>query len=131
MPALSPDTARELRKRLDAARADILGHIQARRASPGEPPPVAPAAHLGQPDDMAQATYLGDNEMALLGQEQALLRDIDSALVRLEEGAANVCIVCGRDIPDEWLLAVPTVQTCVQCQQHIEMEEGRTRGPTM
>ena len=131
MPALSPDTAAELRRRLDAARQDILEHIALRKAGPDEPPAVSTAAHLGQPDEMAQASYIGDNEMAQLGQEQGLLRDIDSALVRLEEGAANVCTVCGNDIPDERLLAIPTAQTCVPCQQRLETESGAGHGPTM
>ncbi|WP_156116642.1 hypothetical protein [Massilia sp. 9096] len=31
----------------------------------------------------------------------------------------------------EAALARPTVQTCVQCQERIEQEQGGGRGPTM
>lgn len=131
MPSLSPDTGRELRKRLDAARRDIIDHIRSRNTGDEGPPPVAPAAHLGQPDDMAQASYIGDNEMAQLGHEQAVLRDIDSALARLAEGVANVCTMCGEDIPEERLLSMPTAHTCVECQQRMEADESTPRAPSM
>lgn len=131
MPTISPDTAAELHRRLDAARQDIVAHIRSRLEGADEPAAISLLAHLGQPDDMAQAAYLGDNEAALLGQEQALLHDIDSARVRLNEGVANVCEVCGEDIPDERLLAIPTARTCVRCQQEIESAGGQPRAPTM
>ena len=131
MPPLAPATAAELRRRLDAARQDVIEHIRSRAAAPDELASIAPAAHLGQPGDMAQATYLGDNEMAQLGQEQELLRAIDSAIARLGEGAANVCTICGKDIPEERLLAMPTAHTCVPCQERLETETGAGHGPTM
>ncbi|SHH71703.1 TraR/DksA family transcriptional regulator [Massilia sp. CF038] len=128
MPTLSASTTAQLRQRLIAARAEVLPHIQGRTESPEEAP-VSLRAHLGQPDDMAQASNVGDNEMAQLGQEQALLRDIDSALARLDEGVANVCIVCGNSIPDERLLALPTAQTCMPCQQRTEAQGQGPQGP--
>jgi RNA polymerase-binding transcription factor DksA len=123
--------AAELRKRLDTARAEVLPHIQGRTEGEGDATPVSLRAHLGQPDDMSQAANVGDNEMAQLGQEQTLLRDIDSAIARLDEGVANVCISCGNTIPDERLLAMPTAQTCMPCQQRIEAENRSPHGPTM
>jgi DnaK suppressor protein len=131
MPALSPSTADELRRLLDAARENVVGHIRPRLESTDEPPPVSSIAHMGQPDDVSQASEISDNEMAQLNQEQGLLRDIDSALRRLDEGVANVCGVCGQDIPDARLLAMPTAQTCVRCQERIEKQEHTPHGPSM
>lgn len=131
MPTLSPELAKELRQRLDAARSDVVAHIRSRLADSGEPAAVSLLAYLGQPDDMSQASNLGDNELAQLGQEQGLLSAIDSSIRRLDEGVANVCIVCGQEIPDERLLAIPTAQTCIDCQQRIETMEHTPRGSTM
>ena len=33
--------------------------------------------------------------------------------------------------PEQRLLATPTVQTCIPCQERIEQEDGTGRGPTM
>lgn len=131
MPSLAPGTAAELRKRLVAARHDIIEHIRLRTEGPDELLAVGASEHLSEPDDMAQATYMGDNDLAQLSREQAQLRDIDSAIARLEEGAANVCAICGNDIPDERLLAMPTALACVQCQQRLESASGAGHGPTM
>lgn len=131
MATLSPSTASELRRRLDAARRDLVAHVRARLEATDEPAAISLFAKLGQPDDMAQASYLADNEVALLGREQGLLRDIDSAIARLDNGVANMCMVCGQSIPDERLLATPTVQTCVACQQRLEAQVHAPRAPTM
>jgi DnaK suppressor protein len=131
MPALSPDVSAELGKRLRESRADLVGHIRARLEGSDEPAAISTLAHLGQPDDMSQADYLGSNEMALLSHEQSLLRAINAAIVRLEEGIANLCVVCGNDIADQRLLAMPTVQTCIGCQERIEKNERLAPGPTM
>jgi RNA polymerase-binding transcription factor DksA len=63
--------------------------------------------------------------------ESNLLQAIDVALGRLETGGYGVCVSCGQDIPEARLLATPTVQTCIACQEQIEKEQGTGRGPTM
>ncbi len=131
MTALSPSQTDELREQLRSARRDLVGHIRPRLEGADDPAAVSLRAHLGQPDDMSQAMEIGDNEMALLGQEQAQLRDLDSALARLEQGAANVCSVCGQDIPFERLQALPTAHTCVRCQARNEQADHVPPAPTM
>lgn len=131
MTQLSSSVAEQLRQRLNDSRTEVLGHIRARLEGSDEPNAVSLLAHLGQGDDMAQAIEIGDNEMALLGQEQHLLRDIDSAIGRLDAGNANECTVCGMDIPDERLLAIPTAKTCIACQERIEAQTHSHGGPTM
>ena len=131
MPTLSSSTAAALRKQLDAARDDVVAQIRTRLESSDEPAAVSLLAHLGQPDDVSQAATIRDDETALLGQEQSLLHAIDSARARLDEGAANVCTICGGEIPDDRLLALPTAQTCVACQQQAEADAQTPRAPTM
>lgn len=131
MPTLSPSTAAALRKRLDTSRDDVVAQIRSRLDGSDEPAATSLLAHLGQPDDVSQAANIRDDETMLLGQERNLLRAIDSARRRLDEGVANVCTVCGDDIPDERLLALPTAQTCLDCQRGAEAEERTPPAPTM
>ena len=61
---------------------------------------------------------------------------IDVALGRLESGAYGICVSCGCDTPQPRLVATPTVQTCIACQERIEKEQIEKdqhtgRGPTM
>jgi len=132
MPPISPELHEELGKRLRQSREDILATVHARTdGDTDDRPAISPNAHMGQNDDAPTGEMLSHNEEHLAEHETNMLHEIDAAIGRLESGGAGVCVVCGCDIPEERLLATPTVQTCIQCQERIEKEEGTGRGPTM
>ena len=45
----------------------------------------------------------------------ATVTEIDQALERLDAGTYGNCLVCGNEIPQERLLAVPWAALCVPC----------------
>lgn len=126
---ISQELSAELGRRLRQSREDVLAAVRARIG--GEDPTIAPASHTGQNEDRSQAEMISHNEEHFAEHETALLHDIDVALGRLESGAAGICVECGREIPEDRLLATPTVQTCIECQQLLEKEQRTGRGPTM
>lgn len=122
----------ELGKRLRKSREDIQAAVRSRTdAAPDEQPAISPGSHIGQGDDMPTAEMISHDEEHLADHDSALLHEIDAALGRLESGGIGICVECGRDIPEARLLATPTVQTCVPCQERLEREQGTGRGPTM
>jgi len=130
--SLSQAVHEQMRQRLHQAREDLLGAVRARTTSADdEAPSIAPLAHQGQNDDGATSQMISHDEVQLAEHDQQSLHAIDVALGRLESGAAGICEVCGCQIPDERLLATPTVSTCIGCQDRIEKESGMGRGPTM
>jgi DnaK suppressor protein len=132
MPPISPQLHEELGKRLHDSRQAVLDAVRSRTtAADDEQPTIGPGAHIGQGDDMSTAEMLSHDAEHYAEHESNLLQDIDAALGRLESGGIGICVSCGRDIPEERLLATPTVQTCVPCQERIEQEQGTGRGPTM
>jgi len=132
MPPISPTLHEELGKRLRKSREDLLATVRARTdAAPDEQPSIAPGPHRGQNDDAPTAEMISHDEEHLAGHDADLLHEIDGALARLDSGGIGVCVSCGRDIPEARLLATPTVQTCVPCQERIEKERRTGRGPTM
>jgi DnaK suppressor protein len=46
---------------------------------------------------------------------EAMLRDVDRALVKLEEGTYGICDRCGKLIPEERLEARPWSVLCIDC----------------
>ena len=44
---------------------------------------------------------------------EQILREIDDALARIEDGSYGTCTVCGEEIPRERLEAVPYATLCV------------------
>ena len=132
MPPISPELHDELGKRLRQSREDALATVHARTdGDTDDRPAISPNAHMGQNDDAPAGEMLSHNEEHFAEHEANLLHEIDAALGRLESGGIGICVVCGVDIPEERLLATPTVQTCLPCQEQIEKEQGTGRGPTM
>jgi DnaK suppressor protein len=52
---------------------------------------------------------------AHIGRVADRLRDIEAALVRLDEGGYGICQRCGQQIPAGRLAARPSAATCVAC----------------
>jgi RNA polymerase-binding transcription factor DksA len=132
MPPISPQLHEELDKRLHKSRADLQAALRARTdGDTDDRPAISPNAHMGQNDDAPTGEMLSHNEEHLAEHETSLLHEIDAAIGRLDSGAIGICVSCGRDIPEARLLATPTVQTCIACQERIEKEQRTGRGPSM
>jgi len=126
---LTAEVSEEAGRRLRKMRDDILHAARSRIDSPpGERPAVGPGAHVGQPDDMPTGEMISHDEEHYAEHETALLHDIDVALGRLESGGYGICVECGREIAPERLLATPTVQTCIECQNRLDREKERRDG---
>jgi DnaK suppressor protein len=54
----------------------------------------------------------------------SLLRQIQDALSRIEEGTYGLCQDCGERISHQRLEAVPWAERCVQCQDRRSAEEA-------
>jgi DnaK suppressor protein len=61
-------------------------------------------------------------------QRRTVLRRIDEALRRIEDGSFGECANCGGEIPSLRLQALPWTQFCLRCQEEIE-REGRASFP--
>jgi DnaK suppressor protein len=68
------------------------------------------ADHAGEMVDRELDESLGANA----GQ---IVREIDRALARIDDGTYGLCARCGREIPEERLEAVPYATLCVSCKQ--------------
>ena len=71
------------------------------------------------PDLGEQASRTGGNlvELQLINDQANLLRKIDFALKRLDEGTYRTCTSCGNEIPLERLRAKPSASLCLACQE--------------
>ena len=132
MPPISQSLHEEVAQRLQQSREATLATVRTRiDADAGDPPQIGPGAHMVTGDDSPEAEMTAHDEQHFADHETALLHEIDAAIGRLESGGYGICTSCGCDIPEQRLLATPTVQTCIACQERIEKDEGGGRGPTM
>ena len=59
---------------------------------------------------------------SLSENEQKKLREINEALKRIEEGVYGKCVVCGKEIEEKRLNAIPEAKKCIDCKM---LEEKR------
>jgi RNA polymerase-binding transcription factor DksA len=51
-----------------------------------------------------------------------MLRDVTSALQRIEDGSFGACERCGEAISEKRLEALPFARYCIDCQRLVEEE---------
>lgn len=82
------------------------------------------------PDPTDQAVAELDNNflLKLRGREQKLLKKIDEAIARIEDGSYGVCESCGEQISIKRLEARPVTTLCIECKTRQEQEEKLQEG---
>ena len=75
------------------------------------------------PQDFAeQATELENQEVLVALDREVTdeLRKIERALKRIESDEYELCVICGEEIPEARLQAIPTTDRCVACATKAE-----------
>ena len=70
--------------------------------------------HLGE---TATATLDREIDYSLEENSEQVLRAIDAALRRIEEGTFGICETCGAPISEERLEAIPYATQCIDCRR--------------
>ena len=92
-----------MRAVLEAERAELTSQL----AEHGDVPFDENFADSGQ-----VAAEQGEHR-ALVGRLQETLRDVDIALKKLDEGTFGKCEVCGEEIAEARLEAMPAARYCI------------------
>jgi len=59
-----------------------------------------------------------------LDRESKLLKEVNAAMKRVEEGSYGTCLRCDEEIPEKRMKAVPWAAYCVPCQESIERQRA-------
>jgi DnaK suppressor protein len=115
------DTA-QVRTRLEEERGRVAAAIEnLRQQHPGsmedevEEMPID--NHMGE---MASVTIDREIDYSLVENEQRVLGAIDAALGRIEAGTYGRCELCGQEIEEERLHAIPWARLCLDDQRKEE-----------
>ena len=85
------------------------------------------AANFPDPNDRATQESEFGLELRTRDRERKLLRKIESALTRLEDGSYGFCDETGEEIGLKRLQARPVATLCVEAQERREMAERQFR----
>jgi DnaK suppressor protein len=80
------------------------------------------------PTDQAAAELDNNFMLKLRGREQKLLKKIDEAIARIDEGSYGICESCGGQIGLKRLEARPVTTLCIECKTEQEENEKRQVG---
>jgi len=75
-------------------------------------------------DALDQVRDAADLEVRIrsLDRESTLLREVGSAICRIEDGSFGFCVNCEDEIAPRHLAAIPWTPLCIRCQQQAEYE---------
>jgi DnaK suppressor protein len=79
-------------------------------------------------DALDEVQHASERELAIrnLDRESNLLRNVRSALRRIEDGSFGTCLHCEEEISPKRLAAVPWAPFCIQCQE--QADRNRSEG---
>jgi DnaK suppressor protein len=112
---------RQMRQRIEHEREDAIGQLRglgiseenasARRSD---------ADHPRDEGDQAQASERQDISFMTRERLAARINRLTAALERVMDGTYGRCELCGRDIEQPRLEALPEAVTCRECQERTE-----------
>jgi len=74
--------------------------------------------------DQGTETFERERDTSVLQRVEAQLREVDDALARLDAGTYGRCEICGKEIAEARLEAMPAARYCLEDQARAE-REGR------
>jgi DnaK suppressor protein len=77
-------------------------------------------------DALDEVQHASERELAIrnLDRESNLLRNVRSALRRIEDGSFGTCLHCEEEISPKRLAAVPWAPYCIQCQEQADRRQA-------
>ncbi len=78
--------------------------------------------------DQATTAYTREFLFELGNGDRRLLKEVLTALRKLDEGGFGDCERCGEPIAERRLEALPFARYCIDCQRAIEQEEKAAAG---
>ena len=80
-------------------------------------------SNLSEIGDIASQEIDRSFLLRLRDRERKLLKKIEKAIEKIENGTYGICESCGAEIPIKRLKARPVTDLCIECKQEQEEEE--------
>jgi DnaK suppressor protein len=73
--------------------------------------------------DQAAVEHEQTVELVIRGRDSDQIREIQAAILRIDQGRFGVCGRCGREIAPKRLLLAPLSRLCTACKQRMELHQ--------
>ena len=116
---MKKDRLAHFRKKLEEKQHQLVEEV-GRNVMYGKGPEDDSIKDLG---DQASSAYNREFLFELGNGDRRLLKEVVSALQKIEDGAFGTCERCGEAIAEKRLEALPFARYCIECQRAVEEEE--------
>ena len=121
---MKKDRLVHFRKKLEEKHRQLVEEV-GRNVLYGKGPEDDSIKDLG---DQASSAYNREFQFELGNGDRRLLKEVASALQKLDEGSFGACERCGESIAEKRLEALPFARYCIDCQRAVEEEERTAAG---
>src|SRR5215468_8148698 len=108
---MQPTDLKKYRDILEAKRDEL------QKAEPARTPATEPGSKSGDWIDQSSQESDLHVRLALKQTDSKLLRAIEEAIHRLDNGTYGICMDCENDIAPARLEAVPWTRVCINCKE--------------
>ena len=131
MAKLTDDQLAQLKAALQQRYLELREEIRSELERSGNQHYADLAGSVADPGDASVADMLVDLNANLVDRQVNEIREVEATLKRLAELDFGDCIECGGEIGFERLMAYPTAQRCVRCQELHEKTYLHENNPTL
>ena len=131
MAKLTDDQLAQLKAALQQRYLELREEIRSELENSGNQHYADLAGSVADPGDASVADMLVDLNANLVDRQVNELREVEATLKRIAELDFGDCIKCGGEVGFERLMAYPTAQRCVRCQELHEKTYSHENNPTL
>jgi DnaK suppressor protein len=131
MAQFTDEELAQLKARLQQRYLELREEVRGELERSGDERYVDIAGSVADPGDDSVADMLLDLNAAIVDRQVREMREVEATLKRLAELDFGDCIECGGEIGFDRLMAYPTAQRCIRCQELHEKTYSHENSPTL
>jgi RNA polymerase-binding protein DksA len=131
MAKLSEEQLAQLKEMLQHRYLELREEVRGELERSGNQHYADLAGSVPDPGDESVADMMVDVDAALVDRQVNEMREVEATLKRLAELDFGDCMECGSEIGFERLMARPTAERCVRCQELHEKTYSHEPNPTL
>jgi RNA polymerase-binding protein DksA len=131
MAGLTDEELAQLKARLQQRYLELREEVRGELERSGDQHYVDLAGSVADPGDDSVADMLLDLNAAIVDRQVREMREVEATLKRLAGLNFGDCIECGGEIGFARLMAYPTAQRCIRCQELHEKTYSHENSPTL
>jgi RNA polymerase-binding protein DksA len=131
MAQFTDEELAQLKARLQQRYLELREEVRGELERSGDQRYADLAGSVADPGDDSVADMLLDLNAAIVDRQVREMREVEATLKRLVELDFGDCIECGGEIGFDRLMAYPTAQRCIRCQELHEKTYSHENSPTL